>query len=166
LNLEFLLESHHAKEVLHHKKHTSKNFLICRVKCKGKIVPVFFFLTEHNAMKAYWGSGGIDPLILDPALDGGEWSASRPGRFTLKEKAPDTHWMGGPQSWFGRVGENSQPLPGLEPPIIQPVATELSRLLICCVVMENMIRMLMQYRIFTVYGLSQKHIFYKNCYGT
>jgi hypothetical protein len=37
------------------------------------------------------------------------------------------------QSWSGRGGEekNSQPLPGLEPPIIQPVAqrytTELSR---------------------------------------
>jgi hypothetical protein len=22
-------------------------------------------LTTHHAMKAYWGSGGIDPLILD-----------------------------------------------------------------------------------------------------
>jgi hypothetical protein len=32
-------------------------------KGKGKVVPVLF-LTEHNAMKAYWGSGGIAPLIL------------------------------------------------------------------------------------------------------
>jgi hypothetical protein len=23
-----------------------------------------FFLAEHHAMKAYWGSGGIAPLIL------------------------------------------------------------------------------------------------------
>jgi len=23
-----------------------------------------FFLTEHHAMKAYWGSGGIAPRIL------------------------------------------------------------------------------------------------------
>jgi hypothetical protein len=32
--------------------------------------------------------------------------------------------LGGPQSRFGRGGEekNSQPLPGLEPPIIQSVA--------------------------------------------
>jgi len=32
--------------------------------------------------------------------------------------------LGGPQSRSGRGGEekNSQPLPGLEPPIIQPVA--------------------------------------------
>jgi len=31
---------------------------------KGKVVPVLFFLTEHHVMKAYWGSGGIVPLIL------------------------------------------------------------------------------------------------------
>jgi hypothetical protein len=32
---------------------------------------------------------------LTPALDGGEWSASRPGRFTPREGAPSTHWRGG-----------------------------------------------------------------------
>jgi len=31
---------------------------------------------------------------LTSALDGGKWSASRPGRFTPKEKAPGTHWIG------------------------------------------------------------------------
>jgi hypothetical protein len=35
---------------------------------------------------------------LTSALDGDEWSASRPGRFTLKERAPGTHWIGG---WVG-----------------------------------------------------------------
>jgi hypothetical protein len=34
-------------------------------------------------MKTYMGNGGI---------------ASRPGRFTPKERAPDTHWIGG---WVG-----------------------------------------------------------------
>jgi hypothetical protein len=29
---------------------------------KGKVVPVLF-LTEHHAIKAYWGSGGIAPRI-------------------------------------------------------------------------------------------------------
>jgi hypothetical protein len=29
----------------------------------GKVVPVI--LTEHHAMEAYWGSGGIVPRILD-----------------------------------------------------------------------------------------------------
>jgi hypothetical protein len=35
---------------------------------------------------------------LASALDGGEWSASRPGRFTPRERAPGTHWIGG---WVG-----------------------------------------------------------------
>jgi hypothetical protein len=35
---------------------------------------------------------------LTSALDGGEWSASRPGRFTPKERASGTHWIGG---WMG-----------------------------------------------------------------
>jgi hypothetical protein len=32
---------------------------------------------------------------LTSALDGGEWSASHPDRFTLKERSPGTHWIGG-----------------------------------------------------------------------
>jgi hypothetical protein len=31
---------------------------------------------------------------LISALDGGEWSASRPGRFTPRERAPGAHWIG------------------------------------------------------------------------
>jgi hypothetical protein len=34
-------------------------------------------------------------IILTSALAGGEWSASRPGRFTPDEKDPGTHWKGG-----------------------------------------------------------------------
>jgi hypothetical protein len=57
---------------------------------------------------------------LTSALDGGEWSASRPGRFTLQGKSP---WypldrrLGGPQSRSGGGGEekNSQPPPRIEP---------------------------------------------------
>jgi hypothetical protein len=30
----------------------------------GKVAPVLF-LTEHHAMKAYWGSGGIAAHIFD-----------------------------------------------------------------------------------------------------
>jgi hypothetical protein len=49
-------------------------------------------------MKAY---GGVDVWIhifLTSALAVGEWSASRPCRFTTGERAPGTHWIGGPQS--------------------------------------------------------------------
>jgi hypothetical protein len=35
---------------------------------------------------------------LTSALVVGEWSASRTGRFTPSERAPDTHWIGG---WVG-----------------------------------------------------------------
>jgi hypothetical protein len=40
----------------------------------------------------------ISTHSLTSALDGGEWSASRPGRFTPKERTPGTHWKGG---WVG-----------------------------------------------------------------
>jgi hypothetical protein len=48
------------------------------------------YLTKHYAMKAY---GRVDVQIhifLTSVLAGGEWSASRPGCFTL-----DIHWIEG-----------------------------------------------------------------------
>jgi hypothetical protein len=45
-------------------------------------------LIKHYAMKTYGGSGGIAPPFLTSTLDGDEWSASRPCRFTLRERAP------------------------------------------------------------------------------
>jgi hypothetical protein len=82
-----------------------------------------FSLTEHHAIKAYWGSGGVPPRILHL---GTRWRCvvsftARP--LYPQERTPGTHWIGG---WVGpRVdldtggGEkNSQPPPGLEPPII------------------------------------------------
>jgi hypothetical protein len=86
-------------------------------------------LTKHHAMKTYWGSGCIAPLILDL---GTRWRwvvIFTPGRFTPRERAPGTHWMG------GRVGlgavldavvKRKIPSPRRESnprtPIIQPVA--------------------------------------------
>jgi hypothetical protein len=46
-------------------------------------------------MKAY---GEMDVWIhffLSSEMVGGEWSGSRPGRFTLRERAPCTHWIRG-----------------------------------------------------------------------
>jgi hypothetical protein len=37
-------------------------------------------------------------VFLTSALVGGEWSASRSGRFTPGERAPGTDWIGG---WVG-----------------------------------------------------------------
>jgi hypothetical protein len=78
---------------------------------------------------------------LTSALDGSEWSASRPGHFTPKERAPGTDWMGG---WVGpravldaMVKKIPSPPPGnrtLEPRSSSPqpsaIPTELSRLLL------------------------------------
>jgi hypothetical protein len=63
------------------------------------------------------------------ALDGGEWSASRPGRtFTPGERTPTTHWTGG---WVGpRASLDTQargkilcPCRGsnLDRPVVQPI---------------------------------------------
>jgi hypothetical protein len=80
------------------------------------------------------------------ALDGGEWSASRPFRFTPKERVPFTHWMGG---WVGlravldAVVKRKIPSPCRESnprtPIVQPVAqryTDWSITVLAC--MEDM----------------------------
>jgi len=69
-------------------------------------------------MKAYWGSGNIAPLVFDLGTRG-EWSASRPGRFTRRERAPATQWIGG---WVGpRVGSKEKmPSPtGNRKPVVQ-----------------------------------------------
>jgi hypothetical protein len=49
-------------------------------------------------MKTYGGVAVWMHVFLILVLVGGEWSASRPGRYTPKERAPGTHWVGG---WVG-----------------------------------------------------------------
>jgi len=46
-------------------------------------------------MKAYCRVEVQFHSFLTSALDGCEWSASRPDRFTPKEIGPGTHWIGG-----------------------------------------------------------------------
>jgi hypothetical protein len=49
-------------------------------------------------MKEYGGLDVFLHIFLTSTLVGGEWSPSRPCRFTPGEKAPRTHWIGG---WVG-----------------------------------------------------------------
>jgi hypothetical protein len=54
---------------------------------------------------------------LTLALDGGEWSVSRPGRSAPRERSPGTKWrLGGPQNRSGHGCEEKypQPPPGFE----------------------------------------------------
>jgi hypothetical protein len=49
-------------------------------------------------MQAYGGVYVQIHIFLTSALVGGEWSASRPFRFTPGERASGTHWIRG---WVG-----------------------------------------------------------------
>jgi hypothetical protein len=89
-------------------------------------------------MKAYWGSGGTR----------WRWVVSFTPRSLYPQGKspwyPSDRRLGGPQSRTGRGSEekNFWPLPGIEPPIIEPVAqrytTELSRLLHICLYCANL----------------------------
>jgi hypothetical protein len=69
-------------------------------------------------MKVYGGVVVQIDVFLTPALVGGEWSASHPGRFTPEERAPGTHWKGGwvdPRTGLDYVDKRKfLSLPGLE----------------------------------------------------
>jgi hypothetical protein len=52
-------------------------------------------LTKHYAIKTYEGVDVQIQVFLIVALVGGEWSASRPGRFNPGERADHNHWKGG-----------------------------------------------------------------------
>jgi hypothetical protein len=71
-------------------------------------------------MKTYWGVEVYLHAFLTSALDGGQWSASRLGRFTPKERAPSTHWIGGwvgPRAVLDTAVKRKIPTP---PPGIEP----------------------------------------------
>jgi hypothetical protein len=79
-------------------------------------------------MKVHCGNRGTTHSSTS-ALDGGEWSASHPGRFTPRERAAGTHWIGGwvgPRAGLDAVVERKIPNPRQESnprtPIVQPVA--------------------------------------------
>jgi hypothetical protein len=64
-------------------------------------------------MKAYWGAEVWIHAFLTSALDGGEWTVSRPGRFTPGNEPLVPYPPYGPQSWSGRGGEEK--IPSLPP---------------------------------------------------
>jgi hypothetical protein len=112
--------------------------LITPLHRQGKIVPVLFFnWAQHH--KAWWGNVSIAPHIFDLCTRC-RWVVSfTPRPLYPQGKSPCyplDRRLSGSQSRSGCGGEkkNSQPLPGLKSPIIQPISqrytTELSRLLL------------------------------------
>jgi hypothetical protein len=85
-------------------------------KVKVKVSLCFNWVLCHEDVLGEWRYSSTHSLTL--ALNGGEWSASRPGRFSPRETAPGTHWTGG---WVGPraildvvVKRNPQPLLGIK----------------------------------------------------
>jgi hypothetical protein len=69
---------------------------LLRVKVKVKLSLCFNSAPHHEGVLGEWKYSSTHSLTS--ALEGGEWSASRPGRFTPREGTPGTHWIGG---WVG-----------------------------------------------------------------
>jgi hypothetical protein len=86
-------------------------------------------------MKAYKGVDVQTHVFLTSALVGVEWSASRPGRFTLEGRDPGTHWIAGwvdPRAGLDDVEKKKFILPELElRPLVGPARSQsLYRLLL------------------------------------
>jgi hypothetical protein len=70
---------------------------LSEVKVKQLKLSLFLNLASHHeGVLGEWKYNST--LYLTSALAGGEWSASRPGRFIPRETAPGFHWIGG---WVG-----------------------------------------------------------------
>jgi hypothetical protein len=92
---------------------------------------IVFFNSPATRRGGAWGERRYSSYSFSTlALDGGEWSASRPGRaFTPGERTPGTHWTGG---WVGPTagldteagGKILCPRRESNPdrPVVQPVA--------------------------------------------
>jgi len=84
----------------------------------------------------YWGMEVQLQSFLKAALDGGEWSASRPCGFTPGVRALGTHWIGGwvsPRAGLDAVLKNFHYYhcrklnPGRPAPSLVSLLTELHR---------------------------------------
>jgi hypothetical protein len=93
--LDFSIGQIHAPDVIILGKEAfGTHCLDVVVKFKGKKrkpVTVLFW-NWAPSMEVEWRKSST--YFLTSAVDGGEWSASCPGRFTLRERAPATHWIG------------------------------------------------------------------------
>jgi hypothetical protein len=83
---------------------------------------------KHYAMKAYVVVNVYTHILLTSVLAGGEWSTSRPRRFTPGEKASGTNWIwgwAGPRAGLGDVEKILDPHrdSNSDPSVVQPVGS-------------------------------------------
>lgn len=83
---------------------------------RGKFVPV-------HAMTALRVAEVLLQSFLNSALDGGQWSTSRPDTFIDKHIAPLNIRLAGTHKHPGRLGEGKHllPLQGIESQIFEPI---------------------------------------------
>jgi hypothetical protein len=91
----------------------------------------FNWAPRHEDVLREWRYSSTHSLTS--ALDGGEWSASCPGRFTPRDRSPGTHWIWswvGPRAVLDAVVKRNIPSLRWESnprtPIVQPVAAHYS----------------------------------------
>jgi hypothetical protein len=94
-----------------------------KIKIKVK-VKLSLWLIKHHAMKTYWGSGGIAPCILNLGII---WRSvvSFIKNPPLYPRYPFDRRVDGPQIWYGRGGEEKNPIiarTGNSTPLFQRVA--------------------------------------------
>jgi hypothetical protein len=107
--------------------HNRAASFICNSYVKVKWSLCFDRSPRHEGLFGEWRYSST--LSLTSALDGGEWSASRPASFTPRGRDAGNHWVGG---WLGSravrdaVVEKKIPSPRRElnprTPIVQSVA--------------------------------------------
>jgi hypothetical protein len=97
-------------------------------KGKGKVVPVLNSAPRHEDVLGEWRYSSTHSLTS--TLHGGEWSASRPARFTPRERALGIHWIGGwvgPGAVLDAVMKRKIPIlrgeSNSDHPIVQPVGS-------------------------------------------
>jgi hypothetical protein len=97
------------------------------VEVKVKLSLCFNWAPRHEGVLGEWRYNSTHSLTS--SLDEGEWSASRPGHFTPRERPPGTHWIGGwvgPRAVLDAVVKRKIPSPRRESsprtPIVQSVA--------------------------------------------
>jgi hypothetical protein len=109
-----------------------------------KLSLCFNWAPRHEGVLGEWRYSYAHSLTS--ALDGGEWSASRPNRFTPRERAPGTYcirgWVG-PRAVLDAVVKRKIPSPRRESnsrtPIVQPVAQRYTDWAITALIYKNAI---------------------------
>jgi hypothetical protein len=96
-------------------------------KVKVNLSLCFNWAPRHEGLLGEWRCSSTHSLTS--AVDGNEWSASRPGPFTAREIVPGTHWIGGwvgPRAGVDTVVKRKIPSSRWESnprtPIVQPIA--------------------------------------------